>query len=232
MDSEAQGSKGRFAHGPLMQMDIRHPSSEALQRILRRLILATILGCGVFTTLWYDRPDLLVMGILLSFVPFILLRAKRGNLSIDFFSPEVGFPLVYVAYMFSTTIDLPVVSQFNIAIPWTQWIYYSVGLAAYLVVAASIRATSPPCTNRPVASQFNIAIPWTQWIYYSVGLAAYLVGAASIRATSPPCIPATGPQFWNLSGFKVSVLLLVAMGFMGRLVKVAQYGFPLFHPEE
>src|ERR1019366_3957694 len=58
MDSEAQGSKGRFAHGPLMQMDIRHPSSEALQRILRRLILATILGCGVFTTLWYDRPDL------------------------------------------------------------------------------------------------------------------------------------------------------------------------------
>jgi oligosaccharide repeat unit polymerase len=190
MDSEAQGSKGRFAHGPLMQMDIRHPSSEALQRILRRLILATILGCGVFTTLWYDRPDLLVMGILLSFVPFILLRAKRGNLSIDFFSPEVGFPLVYVAYMFSTTIDLPVVSQ------------------------------------------FNIAIPWTQWIYYSVGLAAYLVGAASIRATSPPCIPVTGPQFWNLSGFKVSVLLLVAMGFMGRLVKVAQYGFPLFHPEE
>jgi len=161
-----------------------------LHRFLRGVVFATAAACAMFIALWYNRPDLLAIGSLLSFVPFILLRNRRNEVPIDFFSPEVGFPLIYIAYLFISTIELPVVSQ------------------------------------------FNLALPWTQWIYYSIGLAAYLLGCATVRQRVAVNIPLSQPRFWNKSGFKIAVTLFLAMGLVGRAIKVALYGIPLFHPEE
>jgi oligosaccharide repeat unit polymerase len=173
-----------------MRSNATYPSRLPLQRFLRGVFFATAVACGVFVALWYNRQDLLAIGSLLSFVPFIFLRTRRSGAPIDFFSPDVGFPLIYIAYLFISTIDLPVVSQ------------------------------------------FNLTLPWTQWIYYSIGLAAYLLGTATVRQAVATSVPLSQPRFWDRSRFGIAVTLFLAMGLVGRTIKVALYGIPLLHPEE
>jgi len=128
---------GNYSGVPLADRvsEIRASSPRALLTIA----LMTIAAVAVFAAVLFNRLDLVAIGVFLCFLPWVFFRAYRKGATLDFFSPEVGFPTFYVAYLFIGTLNFPVTSQFNIDLPWTQWVYYSEGLAFYLLGTTVIK---------------------------------------------------------------------------------------------
>jgi oligosaccharide repeat unit polymerase len=94
-----------------------------------------LLSLGAATALYAlvaQDMYLCLESIFLAFIPYLIWSAYRRTGKIDVFAPDVGFPLTYIVYLYLGSINVPLQTQFGLTLPWVVWLYYIIGLVAYL----------------------------------------------------------------------------------------------------
>jgi len=104
------------------------------------LLLLAMAGVAIFGLL-SGNIFLCVETLFLAFIPYLIWSSYRRVGCLDFLAPDLGFPLAYIVYLFFGSIELPIQTQFGLTIPWILWVYYILGLVAYL---AGVRLFRPP----------------------------------------------------------------------------------------
>jgi oligosaccharide repeat unit polymerase len=143
---------------------------------LNPLVMTILFGfaCVAFYGLVVQDMALCVEAVFLGFIPYILWSAYRRTGTLDFFAPDVGFPLGYILYLFVGTINLPIETQFGLVLPWTQWLYYILGLVTYL---AGTRLLPKP--SFAVAAGGVRKVFWPRERFLSATLVLLAVGVAA-----------------------------------------------------
>lgn len=152
------------AFRPFVQLFLR-----ALTPIVMAILFA--FGCVAFYGLVTGNIYLCLETIFLAFIPYILWSAYNRVGTLDFFAPDVGFPLAYVVYLFAGTINLSIETEYGFVLPWKMWLYYILGLIAYLVGTRFLRSPS-----HAVAAQGVHKVFWGKERFLSATLVLLAVG--------------------------------------------------------
>lgn len=136
-------------------------------------LIAAMVGVAIYGLLSGDSL-LCVEALFLAFIPYIIWASFRAAGHLDFFAPDLGFPLAYIVYLFFGSIELPIHTQFGLAIPWTLWAYYIVGLVAYLAGVKLFRFASHRVASKPLNKQF-----WPVERFLSTTLLLFAIGASA-----------------------------------------------------
>jgi oligosaccharide repeat unit polymerase len=214
-----------------MEVEAR-PRVAGLRVFLKRWVLGQLAGIGIFALLLWGRPDILFELIFLSFIPYVLWRARVRTGAIDAFSPEVGFPTLFVIYMLIGTITLPIESQFGLVLPWTQWVYYIIALLAYLFGVRLMRNSK----GSPRTPLKNLKLWRDHRFFLAVGAILLIGFAARMINVSRFGIPILNPEVEELRvkyvsgvagalalGLEAAFLCLLLYLLVGRARSRARY---------
>lgn len=158
----------------------RHSFSYRMRRVLDRslnpVMLIVLIGFAIVATygLFVQDMYLCLETIFLGFIPFIFWSAYRRTGSLDFFAPDVGFPVAYIVFLFVGSISFPIQSQFGLVLPWVVWLYYVIGLVAYLMGGALLRSTRASTSAQVKPKHF-----WISDRFLSGSLILLAVGAGA-----------------------------------------------------
>ena len=162
--------------------------SSPMGNLLFVVVLTGFMGVSLYGAL-IQNYELCLQSIFLAFIPFILWSAQRRSGSLDFFAPDVGLPLAYVAYLYVGTVNLDIHTQFGLFLPWILWVYYIIGLVAYLAgVGLSLNpGPSPAASGQPKRFWEKSRFLLVSTILFLIGLLARL---ATLIKTGVPILHA------------------------------------------
>jgi oligosaccharide repeat unit polymerase len=126
--------------------------------------------------------------LFLGLIPYVLWSAYSRVGLLDVFAPDVGFPLAYILYLFIGSINVPIETQFGIVLPWIVWLYYIVGIVAYLIGVRLIHAPS-----RELAANNQVKRFWPTERFLTVVTGLFLIGLVARMAV----IAKTGVPFFQ-----------------------------------
>jgi len=138
----------------------------------------SVMGCIAMVALVRQDFFLCYEVVFLAFVPYILWSAYRRVGTLDIFAPDVGFPVAYVLYLFLGSVELPFKTQFGLTLPSVVWLYYILGLVAYL---AGVRLLRPP--SPAVAAHGKPKTFWPEGRFLTLTLTLLAVGMAARGVT-------------------------------------------------
>jgi oligosaccharide repeat unit polymerase len=132
--------------------------------------------CVTVSVIGFASGDyyLCVQSLFLSFIPYILWSAYSRVGSLDIFAPDVGFPLAYILYLYAGSLNVPLETQFGITLPWIVWLYYILGLVAYLIGVRLLKAPSPKVAAANGKKRF-----WPSDRFLGIATGLFLVGLAA-----------------------------------------------------
>ena len=142
-------------------------------RIVQLVTLTALFSAVAVAAYALIRQDMYTCmeAIFLGFIPYILWSAHRRVGVLDFFAPDIGFPIAYVVFLFVGSIQLPLETQFGLVLPWIQWFYYIVGLTAYLI---GVRLLPPPPS--PIAASGAPRQFWSQNRFLIASMILFVTG--------------------------------------------------------
>jgi oligosaccharide repeat unit polymerase len=148
----------------------------ATGNLLVILLLLAMAGVAIFGLL-SGNTFLCVETLFLAFIPYLIWSSYRRVGCLDFLAPDLGFPLAYIVYLFFGSIDLPIQTQFGLTIPWILWVYYILGLVAYL---AGVRLFRPPSPQ--LAAYGSKKFFWPSGRFLTLSLLLLAVGVLARAA--------------------------------------------------
>ena len=144
---------------------------------LLSLVAFTLIG-GLLAVSFYGLLEqdlyLCLETLFLAFIPYLIWSSYSRVKTLDIFAPDLGFPLAYILYLFCGSISLPVQTQFGLALPWTVWLYYIIGLVSYLAGVRLIFAPPAWIAAHGIKKRF-----WHTGRYLTAAVGLLLLGAAA-----------------------------------------------------